>query len=78
MHPIMALEPDQMQLLETYNQGLALYKLRKFSEALAVFKKALSIVPGDGPSTEYVNRCEAYIKNPPDADWDGVFTMKTK
>ncbi|MCX7811825.1 MAG: tetratricopeptide repeat protein [Leptospiraceae bacterium] len=69
---------QQLQLLEQYNKALALYKQRKFQEALEEFKKALQIVPDDGPSKLYVERCLEYIKNPPPEDWDGVFVMKTK
>jgi len=69
---------QQLQLLEQYNKALALYKQRKFQEALEEFKKALQIVPDDEPSQLYVERCLEYIKNPPPEDWDGVFVMKTK
>jgi tetratricopeptide (TPR) repeat protein len=68
----------QLQLLEQYNKALSLYKQRKWKEALQEFKKALEIVPDDGPSQLYIERCEEYIKNPPPDDWDGVFVMKTK
>lgn len=66
------------QLLETYNGALALYKQRRWTEALSGFQKALQIHPGDGPSKLYIERCETYIKTPPGDDWDGVFVMKTK
>jgi tetratricopeptide (TPR) repeat protein len=68
----------QLQLLEQYNKALSLYKQRKWKEALQEFKKALEIVPDDGPSQLYIERCKEYIKNPPPDDWDGVFVMKTK
>ncbi len=69
---------QQLQLIQFYNQALALYKERKWSEARAMFQKGLALVPDDGPSQLYVTRCDAYLKDPPDADWDGVFVMKTK
>jgi len=70
---------DQMkQVLDHYNQGLALYKSQRWQEALAKFKQALSVKPDDGPSKLYMERCEHFIDNPPPADWDGVFTMTTK
>ncbi len=68
----------QEALLEQYNASLVLYKNRKFTEAMAGFKKALEIVPTDGPSKLYVERCEQYLEHPPGDDWDGVFVMKTK
>ena len=69
---------EQNKLLDTYNAGLALYKERKFSEAKANFQEGLGIIADDGPSQLYIDRCNEYIKNPPDDDWDGVFVMTTK
>ncbi|EQA36448.1 tetratricopeptide repeat protein [Leptospira inadai serovar Lyme str. 10] len=66
------------ETLKLYNEGLQLYKNGKFTEALGLFKKALEITPGDGPSKKYIGRCEAFIAEPPPQDWDGVFEMKTK
>ena len=66
------------ELLVHYNQGLQLYKEAKFKEAIVYFEKALSIIPDDGPSQMYINRCKEYIQSPPPPDWDGVYVMKTK
>ncbi|MCS7206169.1 MAG: tetratricopeptide repeat protein [Leptospiraceae bacterium] len=68
----------QKRLLEQYNKALSLYKKRRWEEALKEFEEALKIVPNDGPSLLYIERCKEYIKNPPPEDWDGVFVMKTK
>ncbi len=65
-------------LLVHYNQGLELYKQAKFQEAISHFENALKLVPDDGPSKMYIERCKEYIKNPPPKDWDGVYVMKTK
>jgi len=70
--------PDMQKVLNFYNEGLALYKQRKWNDAMAKFKKALEVKPDDGPSKLYVQRCEHFIEAPPAADWDGVFTMTTK
>lgn len=66
------------ELLPHYNEGLKKYKKALFSEALEHFEKAKSILPDDGPTEVYINRCKEYIGNPPSENWDGVFTMKTK
>ncbi len=68
----------EKKLLEQYNKALSLYKQRQWDKALLEFQKALEIVPDDGPSLLYIERCKEYIKNPPPEDWDGVFVMKTK
>jgi hypothetical protein len=47
-------------------------------EAKAHFQKALAVHPEDGPCQLYVERCDEFIKDPPPADWDGVFVMTHK
>lgn len=69
---------EMEKVLDLYNRGLTLYKQRSFQEAKSLFQQALSIHPNDGPSQLYIERCDAFLKNPPPADWDGVFTMTTK
>jgi tetratricopeptide (TPR) repeat protein len=69
---------EMKQILELFDQGRELYKLKKFEEAQGFFKKVLKIKPDDGPAKVYLDRCEHYKENPPPADWDGVFIMKTK
>lgn len=69
---------EKLEMLQFYNKGLELYRERKFVESKGYFNKCLEILPGDGPSRIYVERCEAFIKNPPPQDWDGVFVMTTK
>ncbi len=64
--------------LEHFAQGRKLYKLMKFREARDAFARALQEFPDDGPSKEYIRRCDEYIRTPPPEDWDGVYEMKTK
>lgn len=66
------------EVLEQYNKGLELYKAQQFQEAKACFEKALTVMPEDGPSKLYVERCDQLIANPPGPGWDGVFTMTSK
>ncbi len=69
---------EKLQILELYNKGLELYRAKKFVEAKSYFEKCLQVLPEDGPSQVYVERCDYFIKNPPPQDWDGVFVMTTK
>jgi hypothetical protein len=69
---------EKLEMLNYYNKGLELYRSRKFQEAKDNFKKCLEIVPGDGPSEVYIDRCNIFSQNPPPSDWDGVFVMTTK
>lgn len=72
------LSPEKEQMLVNYNEGMRLYKERKWTEAKEFFAKALEFEPTDGPSKLYVYRCEQYETTPPPDDWNGVFIMTTK
>ena len=72
------LSSSKREMLDHYNQGLALYKKMQFKEALSHFKKATELEPADGPTKLYISRCIELGKNPPPPDWDGVFSMTTK
>ena len=72
------LPEDKERMIQTFLQGLEAYKNRQWAEALERFRTALKIVPDDGPSATYVGRCEAFLRNPPPEDWDGVYVMTTK
>lgn len=69
---------EKLEMLKFYNKGLELYRGRSFAEAKKHFEKCLELVPGDGPSQIYVERCEVFMSAPPPADWDGVFVMTSK
>ncbi len=71
--------PENVQKgLDIYNQGLHLYRSQKFQEAIDTFKKVNEVNPDDSVAPTYVKRCHYFMDNPPSADWDGVFIMKTK
>lgn len=72
------LPADAMSLLQSYNEGIALYHARKYGEGLEKFKQILQKFPADGPSKMYVQRCEVLRDFPRPADWDEVFEMGSK
>jgi len=65
------------EFLSHYNEGLKAYKSRDWERAIKEFKQAL-VLNEDEISSMYLKRCMHFKKNPPAADWDGVFTLKTK
>ena len=67
----------QLNGLDDYLKGIEFYKSRNFSSAISHFKKSYEL-SNDFPSNVYVMRCQSYLETPPDANWDGVFEMKTK
>jgi hypothetical protein len=70
--------PEMKAVLELFQEGRKHYNLKDFAKARELFLKALAIRPDDGPSKEFIKRCDVYIESPPPDDWDGVFVMKTK
>jgi adenylate cyclase len=63
--------------MDLYFQALDLYRNRSFDAAQDYFKRSFEKL-GDYPSKVYMQRCEFYLKNPPNENWDGVFEMKSK
>jgi len=60
-----------------YEQALDLYFKQQFKEAIEGFQKAQKIKKD--PSSELmISRCTAFIDNPPDKDWNGIWEMKMK
>jgi adenylate cyclase len=64
--------------LARYEDGVRLYRERKFSEAAVEFRECLSKQPDDYLSARYLGFCEALIKNPPDDSWTAAEVMTDK
>jgi adenylate cyclase len=54
------------------------YKRRKWDEAIHIFENITAMDPDLYAAHVYIERCFDLKKNPPPADWDGVYTMTTK
>lgn len=71
--------PDYMYgMLEKYNEGRGFFVKRDWKQAINSFKQAARLLPDDGPSRIYIEKCEEYMKAPPAKRWDGVFVLKQK
>jgi adenylate cyclase len=70
--------PAAAELIAGFDAALELYKQARFADALAAFRALGERFPDDGPTALYAERCEEYLAEPPEAGWDGVYTMKTK
>jgi adenylate cyclase len=71
-------DEKRRELIKLFDEGFKLYHAREFATAVEVFKRALEIESHDACTQLYIERCEDYVTEPPSADWDGVYTMKTK
>jgi adenylate cyclase len=66
------------RMLEAYNRGLAAYRGRDWTGAIAAFQAALMAEPRDGPAAMYLERCRIYADRPPPEDWNGVWVLTDK
>jgi adenylate cyclase len=89
---IVALSPvylseGELRGLDLFAQGRALYLRQEWDAARGRFAEAAALEPLQtgrdsgveaNPSMVMMERCEAMAAQPPGADWDGVYRMKTK
>jgi len=71
-------EGHEQPWLAAYENGLRLYRGRKFSEAERAFEESLRLKPDDYITSLYLKDCRDFLEHPPGDDWNGVFVMKSK
>jgi len=77
-------EPEQYKkILPAYHEALNLYKGQEWEKAIEAFKASDALEDmfpfrKTNPSRIYIPRCEHFLTNPPDDDWDGVWTLTSK
>ena len=65
--------PEIRHAVETYKEGLQLYRAHKFMYAVQKFEEALEAFKGhDLPSVLMAQRCRNYVLHAPPATWDGT------
>lgn len=65
-------------LLSKFNAGLASYRTQDWQVAAGVLGELLAEFPDDGPTQILLQRCIEFMEEAPEADWDGVYVMKSK
>lgn len=70
--------PAQNELKARFGEGLAAYRARSWEGARHAFTAALAAVPGDGPSTAFLKRIDAFAAAPPADGWDGTWHLDRK
>lgn len=66
------------KIYEASNGAVELYKNQEFDKALHIFQQVKTSVPKDFLADLYIERCQAYLINPPARDWNGVSIMTKK
>ena len=70
--------PVLIKLRDDFAAGLAAYRSRDWATAETKFLACLALKADDGPSRLYVERLKHFARNPPSADWDGVWNLAEK
>ncbi|MDD3180715.1 MAG: GAF domain-containing protein [Opitutaceae bacterium] len=70
--------PNMSEVINQFRGGLKYYRSGEFGRAIAQFREALALHPGDQLSQTYIQRCEYLKDTPPGPGWDGVWVMKSK
>ena len=71
-------ERQLQELLGLFAKARKSYRKQDWQKAKDYLNQALKIHPEDGPSTIYLKRIESFESSDLGADWDGVYTFKTK
>jgi adenylate cyclase len=76
---IAAEAPQLMQdVIGTFERGLDVFETKDWAGAARIFEEVLKLRPDDGPTLKYLDRALKFQKEPPAANWDGVFSMTEK
>ncbi len=85
--PVTILEPiglsdevsaEEIAERDKYHEALELYKAKKFDQAIQVLKQLDREYGERFVHQLYIKRCEHFIAEPPEQNWDGVYTFTTK
>jgi len=63
---------------EDFTQARLDYLAGRFSEALIRFTALATTGPAPGLAQCYLHRCEAFLRRPPNEDWDGIWDFAEK
>jgi adenylate cyclase len=68
----------QTQIIDHYHLGREHYLTRRFSKAVAEFAEVLELDHQNKAANIHITRCQHFLLNPPDDEWDGVWRMTEK
>lgn len=69
---------QKLDMMEHYHQGLILYRMHEWGEAIAQFHQCLRVYPSDQVAQTYIQRCETFKAVPPQDDEDLVIKLDHK
>ncbi len=69
---------ELLDSLRRWESAVDSYETRDFAAASGIFAEILAAYPSDGVAQFYSERCAQFMRNPPEADWDGVANLTQK
>jgi class 3 adenylate cyclase len=73
-----AAKDREKELIGRFEKALDRFEEQDWAGAADDFRSLAGLFPEDNPARFYLSRCEDCLKNPPGADWDGVFNLAVK
>ena len=70
------LTSQQLSSRDSYLEGLAAYRERRWDDALRALDASLEAMPGDGPSMALLKRIEGFKAKPPPQGWEGSWHIE--
>jgi adenylate cyclase len=70
--------PEQLERVKSFHHFLFLYRSQSWDQAEEVLHRLLEDEPDSYLYKLYLERIAHFRENPPEQDWDGVFTHETK
>jgi adenylate cyclase len=64
--------------INAYNKGLKLYRTKAFAEGEKYFSELAASYTDQKLYLIYQKRCASFVKNPPEENWDAIFTHTSK
>ncbi len=61
-----------------FQDALSAFRRRSWEEAIEKFHGVVNSFGQDGPSSFYIQLCQEYQTNPPQASWNGIIQMEKK
>ena len=71
-------DQDDLIFHEKWKEAMTHFEQRLFSQAADLFSSLADKHPNDSVAALYKNRCACFLKEPPQPDWDGVFSFSEK
>jgi class 3 adenylate cyclase/HAMP domain-containing protein len=72
------LAPAEAEAWKIHEKAIERYYARDFEAAREGFDEVQRLMPADLTAARYLERCQAYIKNPPAEGWTGAVAMSEK